>query len=259
MRAPMSRSILLALAAGVAWRAEAKSAHAMEGDLEDEGEAEGDGGAAADEGDRAPSSVYIIEHGFLDKATEWLPRGTLLLSGAASEKKQGGVEARLSDAKEFVQLRPELQNKMQKAAGKNSYYGIRMYSPENPQRVLQAAIPATLLAEQFEDWYDILDVKVGVAGIPVSLAYRVRHTLGLTLFDHTQVHLSQPSCTEGPRVTPRKVNIDGTPTKAAKEEEVGYQSMIRKYWWVILIVMFLVSSAGGDDGKGGGKGGGAKK
>lgn len=44
-----------------------------------------------------------------------------------------------------------------------------------------------LLADHFEDWHDILEVSVSDAGIPVALSYRVKHTLGLMLFDHTQV------------------------------------------------------------------------
>merc|ERR1740121_937186 len=80
-------------------------AHVQEGEF--------DGGAQEDEGSRGPSSVYVMEHGFLGKTTEWMPRGTLLLSGSpGTEKKQGSFEARLSDAKEFVQLRPDLQGLM---------------------------------------------------------------------------------------------------------------------------------------------------
>merc|ERR1719221_2015549 len=90
-----------------------------------------------------------MEHGFLSgDAPDWLPRGTLLLSGSPG---RGGIQARLSDAKEFVQLRPELQQLMATAAERGQHYAIRMYSPENPRRVLQAAIPAKLLADHFED------------------------------------------------------------------------------------------------------------
>merc|ERR1719410_1389063 len=142
-----------------------------------------------------------MEHGFLSgKAPDWMPRGTLLLSGGKSR----GFEARLSDAKEFVELRPSLQTDMTKAVDAKSYYAIRMYSPENPKRVLQASIPAKLLAEHFEDWHDILEVTVGSTGAPVSLTYRVRNTLGLALFDHTQVHIAEPSLVEGPRVPPNR-------------------------------------------------------
>merc|ERR1719486_1350690 len=91
---------------------------------------------------------------------------------------------------------------MTQAAEENRYYFIRMYSPESPRRVLQASIPAKLLADHFEDWHDILEVTVGSTGAPVSLSYRVRNTLGLALFDHTQVHIAEPSRSEGPRTNP---------------------------------------------------------
>merc|ERR1719412_1679168 len=122
-----------------------------------------------------------------------------MLSGST-----GSFEARLSDAKEFVELKPELQQLLGKASSSEQYYAIRMYSPESPKRVLQASIPAKLLADHFEDWHDILEVSVGSAGVPVGLSYRVKHTLGLALFDHTQVLLSEPSRSEGPRVPPSK-------------------------------------------------------
>ena len=51
---------------------------------------------------QTPSSVYVMEHGIL--GGEWMPRGTMMLSGHGA-----GYEARLSDAKEFVQLKPQLQ------------------------------------------------------------------------------------------------------------------------------------------------------
>jgi len=222
----------------------------------------GEGGRGVDEdatsGDsRSQSSVYVMEHGFLSsEAPNWQPRGTLLLSGAHG---QGGYEARLSDAKEFVQIRPELQQMMTQAAGRSRYYSIRMYSPESPRRVLQASIPAKLLADHFEDWHDILEVTVGSTGVPVGLSYRVRHTLGLALFDHTQVHLSEPSRTEGPRVPPSVRNADGTPAGKGAQEPQGPQSLLRRYWWVIIILLLLLSSAAEDPsagGKGGGGGGG---
>merc|ERR1719414_1668635 len=113
---------------------------------------------------------------------------------------------------------------MSDAVGKQSYYAIRMYSPENPKRVLQTSMPAKLLADHFEDWHDILEVTVGGTGVPVSLSYRVRHTLGLMLFDHTQVHLSEPGRIEGPRILPR----EGGPGGPKGEQE--NQSFFRKYW-----------------------------
>lgn len=51
---------------------------------------------------QTPSSVYVMEHGVL--GDEWMPRGTIMLSGHGA-----GYEARLSDAKEFVQMKPQLQ------------------------------------------------------------------------------------------------------------------------------------------------------
>jgi len=210
--------------------------------------------AEADDGTSRVSSVYVMEHGVLQgDAPEWGPRGTLLLSGAPGLK-GGGYEARLSDAKEFVQLRPELPSMMDKALEQNAYYAVRMYSPENPKRVLQASIPASMLANHFEDWHDILQVTVGSAGVPIALSYRVRHTLGLALFDHTQVHLTEPGHAEGPQISPR--DIEGGPGGAKQQE--GGQSFFRKYWWVIVIAVLLLSTMG-DDGsqnKGGGGGGG---
>merc|ERR1719171_897889 len=91
---------------------------------------------------------------------------------------------------------------MTEAAGKNRYYAIRMYDSQMPKRVLQTSIPAKLLADHFEDWHDILEVTVGSTGAPVSLSYRVRHTLGLALFDHTRVHIAEPHRSVGPRVDP---------------------------------------------------------
>jgi len=216
------------------------------------GESQEDVEEAEDGGASKPSSVYVMEHGFLaSDVLEWLPRGTLVLSGTPSggggsgRKKGGGLEARLSDAKEFVQLRAELPSMMTKATSTNSYYAVRMYSPENPKRVLQAAIPAKLLADHFEDWHDILEVTVGASGLPVALSYRVRHTLGLALFDHTQVHLSEPARAEGPRIPPRDTSAPGG--AKAGQQEGGGQGFLRKYWWVIIIGLVLLSS-GGDDG-----------
>lgn len=216
----------------------------------------GDGEDVGPAGERGPSSVYVMEHGFLSvESPEWMPRGTLLLSGAAGR----GFEARLSDAKEFVQLKPDLQKTMMgQAASQARYYAVRMYSPENPRRVLQASVPAKILADHFEDWHDILEVTIGAAGVPVSLAYRVRHTLGLSLFDHTQVHLAEPSRAEGPRVLPGTRDSNGGPGGNGDKQQGG-QSFLRKYWWVIIIVMLLLSSAGEEPsagGKGGGRSGG---
>lgn len=212
------------------------------------------------EGARTASSVYIMEHGFLsgEKPT-WLPRGTLLLS---SFERGGGFEARLSDAKEFVDMRQNLQSLMATEVEKRSYYAIRMYSPEKPKRVLQASIPAKLLADHFEDWHDILEVTMGSAGVPVSLSYRVKHTLGLMLFDHTQVHLSEPGRAEGPRIAPLREGSTGPGGTGGGEDQAGGQSFLRKYWWVIIIVLLLLTnasddgSAGKKDGGGGGSGGG---
>jgi len=219
--------------------------------------------------DQEPTqSVYVMEHGFLSgEAPKWTPRGTLLLSGAPGS----GYEARLSDAKEFVELKPELQPMMTKATHDNRYYAIRMYSPEKPKHVLQASIPARLLADHFEDWHDILEVTVGSTGAPVSLSYRVRNTLGLALFDHTQVHIAEPFFSEGPHIhaSARSAQASGKGAAAgpdgaaAKGEEPATtpQSFLRKYWWVVIIVLLLLSSAGGEEPAGGGKasGGGAKK
>jgi len=201
----------------------------------------------------SPSAVYVMEHGFLSAdSPTWLPRGTLLLSGMLGH----GFEARLSDAKEFVELRPELQELMTQAGASGRYYAIRMYSPESPKRVLQASIPAKLLVEHFEDWHDILEVTVGPLGVPVSLSYRVRHTLGLMLFDHTQVHISEPGKSEGPRVPPpaRDGTGAGGAGKAGQESQGGF---LRRYWWVIVIVLLVMVNAGDDGGKGGQGNGGA--
>jgi hypothetical protein len=246
--------------------------------VEDDEEEEYDGGyeegdvgdvGKGDEDEAPPQAVYVMEHGFLSgELPKWTPRGTLLLSGAPGR----GYEARLSDAKEFVQLRPELQPLMTEAAGKNRYYAIRMYSPEKPKRVLQASIPANLLADHFEDWHDILEVTIGSTGAPVSLSYRVRNTLGLALFDHTQVHIAEPSRSEGPRTNPSaRVAAGGGGAGGGKVGEGGEQpatstSFLRKYWWVIIIVLLLLSSGAGDDGSsgkqasgGGGGGGGGRR
>lgn len=218
------------------------------------------GTAAGDDDDTSgsPSAVYVMEHGFLmGEKPEWLPRGTLLLSGAPGRS----FEARLSDAQEFVQLRPELPSMMSTAASRSRYYAIRMYSPESPKRVLQASIPAKLLADHFEDWHDILEVSMGASGLPVSLSYRVRHTLGLALFDHTQVHIAEPSKAEGPRVAPGSLDEGGIGPDGQPEQKQGGQSLFRKYWWVIIIVLLLhnvlggVGEEGGKASSGGGGGG----
>eukprot|EP00435_Cladocopium_sp_Y103_P042551 s103_g11.t2 len=177
---------------------------------------------------QTPSSVYVMEHGVL--GDEWMPRGTMMLSGHGA-----GYEARLSDAKEFVQMKPQLQEMITKAAGEEKYYAIRMYNPASPKRTLQAAIPMKLLADHFEDWHDILEVSVSDAGIPVALSYRVKHTLGLMLFDHTQVHLSEPSRIEGPRVQAAVREADGSIKPAEQPQQ---QSLLRRYWWVIAIAAF---------------------
>lgn len=197
---------------------------------------------------QTPSSVYVMEHGVL--GDEWMPRGTIMLSGHGA-----GYEARLSDAKEFVQMKPQLQQMITKAAGEEKYYAIRMYNPASPKRTLQAAIPMKLLADHFEDWHDILEVSVSDAGIPVALSYRVKHTLGLMLFDHTQVHLSEPARIEGPRVQAAVREADGSIKPAEQPQQ---QSFLRRYWWVIAIAVLLMSSMGDDgkQGRGGAAGGG---
>jgi len=229
-------------------------------DEEDQGDYHSGFGDGGDDDGEVMTKVYILEHGFLDKDSEWLPRGTLLLSGS----KGRGFEARLSDAQEFVQLRPELSARMARSADGSHYYAVRAYDPESPKRTLQASIPAKLLANHFEDWHDILEVTVGASGSPVSLAYRVRHTLGLALFEHTQVHISEPFKAEGPRVQPAVRRPDGSAGPAPKPQEPpGMMGMLRRYWWVVLIGMVLLSNAGDEpQGKAsGGKasGGGARR
>ncbi|CAJ1356845.1 unnamed protein product [Effrenium voratum] len=163
-----------------------------------------------------PSSVYVMEHGVLTtEHAKWLPRGTMMLSSSGA-----GYEARLSDAKEFVQLKPQIQQMINDAAKEDHYYAIRMYNPASPQRTLQASIPMKLLADHFEDWHDILEVSVNDGGIPVSLSYRVKHTLGLMPFDHTQVHLSEPSRLEGARVQPPVKDADGNIKQGQDEDRV---------------------------------------
>lgn len=224
------------------------SAAFADGESTDESTDYGSGPADSGLG-AAANSVYVMEHGFLTGSPSWKPRGTMMLSGQI-----GSVEARLSDAQEFVQLRPELQTLLSKAASAEQYYAIRMYNPESPQRVLQAAIPAKLLADHFEDWHDILEVNLGSAGVPVGLSYRVKHTLGLMLFDHTQVHLSEPVKLDGPIVPPAQKDAAGNVVGAGKQPE--QQSFLRKYWWAILLVLLLVSNLSDDGSKGGGGGGG---
>jgi len=251
MRLPILPFLALLLAIGAAGEEEEEEENYGNEDA-DVNEASGDG----------ETNVYVMEHGFLasQKKEDWTPRGTLLLSGAPGH----GFEARLSDAKEFVQQRPELQPLMSQAASQNHYYAIRMYSPEKPKRVLQASIPAKLLADHFEDWHDILEVTVGSTGAPVSLSYRVRNTLGLALFDHTQVHIAEPSRSEGPLVhTSARSEHGGSgggPAGSKGSEPPppgGLMGFLRKYWWVVIIVLLLVSSAGGGDEPA--KGGGGKK
>lgn len=211
-----------------------------------------------------PSAVFVMEHGWIKgEAPEWLPRGTLLLSSEAGS----GFEARLSDAKEFVQLKTELQTLMSDAASKHWYYTLRMYSPENPKRTLQASIPASLLAGHFEDWHDLIEVNMGASGLPVSLSYRVKPSLGLALFDHTQVHVGESDTLEGPRVPTKKpTSTSAAGTAPGKEvergpdgEEVDNRSFLRKYWWVILIVMLLVTNASDDGSSAKGGSGGGKR
>lgn len=230
-------------------------------DADYSGEEDGDEGEEAIvEEEATRQSVYVMEHGFLSgEAPSWTPRCTLLLTGAPGR----GYEARLSDAKEFVEMKPELQPLMSAAAAKNRYYAIRMYSPEQPKRILQASIPAKLLADHFEDWHDILEVSVGATGAPVSLSYRVRNTLGLALFDHTQVHISEPSHSDGPRVNIKTKPKVGPGGKVMEKEEPpsGPMGLMRKYWWVGMIVLLLVSNLSGDEpaaagGKARGGGGG---
>lgn len=207
------------------------------------------------------STVFVMEHGFLSgDAPKWLSRGTLVLS----ESLEGGYEAKLSDAQEFVTLKQEMQQRMAEAASTNQFYALKMFSPQRPERVLQAAIPAKLLADRFEDWHDVLEVNVGSQGLPVSLSYRVRAALGLSLFDHTQVHIMQPDESSGPRVPPKPKAAAGGAGGAVPVDEAGNpidnRSFISKYWWVMLIVMFLMSSLSGEEPKKeGGGGGGAKK
>merc|ERR1719428_2770984 len=133
---------------------------------------------------------------------------------------------------------------MSQAASQNRYYSLRMYSPESPKRVLQASIPAKLLADNFEDWHDILELVVSPSGVPASLSYRVQQALGLALFDHTTVHVAEPDWADGPRIPPKPVDAQGNPTGEGNPEDPKNQpSFLRKYWWIILIAVLLVSSA----------------
>lgn len=207
----------------------------------------------------AEQSVYVMEHGFLSPSASWMKRGTLVLTGSIGR----GYEYTLSDASEFVELRSELQSKMTEAATSNQYYAISMYNTANPKRKLQASIPAKLLAQNFDGWHDILEITLGSSGDVIGLSYRIRHTLGLQLFvDHTKVHITEPSISDGPMVPESvryKVGADGEGGGGgAGEQPQQQQSFLRRYWWVILIVLFLVTAGGGaDDGKSsGGKGGG---
>eukprot|EP00747_Dinoflagellata_sp_TGD_P027059 gnl/TRDRNA2_/TRDRNA2_132360_c1_seq1.p1 gnl/TRDRNA2_/TRDRNA2_132360_c1~~gnl/TRDRNA2_/TRDRNA2_132360_c1_seq1.p1 ORF type:complete len:269 (+),score=67.50 gnl/TRDRNA2_/TRDRNA2_132360_c1_seq1:88-894(+) len=268
----MRRRVVLTLFAAVALSALSVTAEDDVNDDEDESaghaaangeDDDNQGQAPAEERKETPSSVFVMEHSFLsDDAPRWLPRGTLLLSKTPGER---GFEARLSEAQEFVQMRPEMPTLMQQSAEQSRYYALRMYSPESPKRVLQAAVPARLLADHFEDWHDVLEVSVAASGVPVSLSYRVRHALGLALFDHTQVHIAEPDKTEGPRVPPKQPGKGGAGGAAGDQQP--QQSFLRRYWWVIIIAMLLLSSGGADPpqggagGKasGGGGGGGGKK
>jgi len=227
---------------------------AAEAQLADDEEDDSDGLFPAEQAEEeeaaVPSAVYIMEHGFLKTGTPaWQPRGTLLLSGAVGQ----GFEARLSDAKEFVQSRPDFLKMVTDEADADRYYAVRIFNPESPQRVLQASLPAKMLANHFEDWHDILEVSVGASGVPLSLNMRVRHTLGLSLFEHTQVHLSEPIRSEGPRVAKIKREEDGTVKVDNKGADSGPQSFLRKYWWVILIAFMLVSKLGDEPAASGGK------
>jgi len=221
---------------------------------------EGDFGGSEDQGGSFDSpdiahkvghnAVFLIEHGFLSEEAdppEWRRRGTLALSGAP-----GSVEARLSDAAEFVAVRPELQGMMSKAAENGSHYAIRMYNANEPKRVLLASVPAKLLADSFEDWHDILQVSLGPTGLPVALSYRIRHTLGLSLFDHTQVRLSESSAAEGPRVPPQEKDKDKL---GGKKEEQASGGFLGKYWPLMILAMLVLNFSGGDDGGRGGGGG----
>mmetsp|Transcript_31630 Transcript_31630/g.58119 ORF Transcript_31630/g.58119 Transcript_31630/m.58119 type:complete len:267 (-) Transcript_31630:107-907(-) len=202
--------------------------------------------------DKGPTGgFFVLEHGFLaGEETTWSPRGTVMLSGDHCK----GFRAEVSEAKEFVQVKKDLPASMLQAAEAQRYYAIRMYSPETPKRILQASIPATLLANNFEDWHDIMKVTVGSSGVPVSLSYRVRNTLGLALFDHTQVQIAEPSKADGPKVPPAAK--DAGPGGAAAKQDATPQSFLRRYWWVVIIAVLLLYGGADDGGASGGKSGG---
>lgn len=236
---------------------EATAQHRMEGEEEEEDAAPA---KPLEEEEEASSIqlVFVVEHGFLSgDSPTWEPRGMLTSSQVGGKH----VEARLNDAKEFIQARPSLPGLMEQAAMSDRHYSVRIYSPENPKRVLQASIPAKLLVSSFEDWHDIIELTVNPDAVPVALSYRVRPSLGLALFEHTAVHVARPSWTHGPVVPPK---VGGVPGKGgaggggAAEDPANQPSFLRKYWWVFLIGLLVLSSLTADPEAKGGGGGGAR-
>lgn len=254
--------IFLSIVFFAAWIPTAQSQHAVEG--EEQPEEQEKEQPAEEEDEKAVQSVFVVEHGFLSgDSPAWEPRGMLTCIQSGTPGKRGvlNFEARLNDANEFIEKRPSLQNLMEQAAMGNRQYSVRIYSPENPKRGLQASIPAKQLVDSFEDWHDILELTVNPQGVPVALNYRIKPSLGLALFEHTAVHVQRPSWSNGPIVAPKPVAGPGGGAGGAggaATDPANEPSFLRKYWWVLLIVFLVVSSLGAEPEKGGGGGGGGK-
>lgn len=146
---------------------------------------------------------------------------------------------RLTDSPDFS-ASDLVSGEVTQAAAKDTFYKMRL-QPSDEKFSLYASIPARLLTS-VEDKHDTIELTLSPSGTPVGFNYRVRNTLGLHLFEHTVVHISEPHYALAPHVTPKKEE-----EQASREQQGG--SFLSRYWWVILIVVVLMAAGGGEEAK----------
>lgn len=183
---------------------------------------------------------YGVDHLINNK---WQRRGEMHV-----QLQQGSYSVRFSDSPQFSAK--DLKDKFKSSTSK-SFYKMRLINSKDVPFELHASIPTQLVTNS-EDKHDMFELALSPSGLPVGFNYRVYETLGLHLFEHTSVHISEPHYAIEPHITPRKEE------EKAKQQEASQGSIngfLSKYWWVILIGLVLVLAGGGGEDKGGGGGG----
>eukprot|EP00397_Hematodinium_sp_SG-2012_P030955 GEMP01032818.1.p1 GENE.GEMP01032818.1~~GEMP01032818.1.p1 ORF type:complete len:219 (+),score=52.22 GEMP01032818.1:74-730(+) len=175
---------------------------------------------------------YAVDHFVNGK---WQRRGDMLVRYALEQ-----YSVRLTDDASFAPSEL-VAGELAEAAKADAFYKMRL-RPGDESFSLYASVPARLLTV-VEDKHDTLELTLSPLGIPIGFNYRVRDTLGLHLFEHTVVHISEPHYALIPQVTPKKEEEKST------REQQGAGSLLSRYWWVILIVVVLMAAGVGGEEK----------